>query len=326
MLSRVADAIYWMSRYLERAENIARFVEVNWHLSLEHQPQPEFQQWEPLIKVTGDDKLFSKRFDSAIKQNVIDFLVLDTEYPHSIISCVRAARENARTVREIIPSELWEQINILYHMIENVAGANNGIYENPYDFCEKVKLRGMMLGGIANDTMDHGEGWHFFRMGRFLERADKTSRILDVKYFILLPDVNYVGTAYDDIQWAALLRTIDGLNAYRQRYGRTQPSHVVEFLVLGREFPRSILHCLLQTQHSLHCIGGSLPGTFKNKAEQCLGQLCAELSYLTVEKIFEKGLHEFTDQLQKETNVIDDAIAETFFGISFEEDPAENRQ
>ncbi len=318
MLSRVAEAIYWMSRYLERAENTARFLEVNWHLSLDEASIQEFQQWDPLIQVTGDTELFAARYDQSIKRNVIRFLALDTEYPSSIISCLRAARENARTVRDIISVELWEQINKLHHLIEAMAKNPDSLSNNPYDFCHDVKLGGMLLGGMADDTMAHTEGWHFFRLGRLLERADKTSRILDVKYFILLPDVNYVGTAYDDIQWAALLRTTDALNGYRQLYGRITPHQVAEFLMLGRDFPRSILYCLLKAQQSLHSIAQTSTDRPHNKAERNLGQLVAKLSFTSIEDIFEQGLHEFTDQLQIEMNSVDVAIAETFFGASFQ--------
>jgi uncharacterized alpha-E superfamily protein len=319
MLSRVADAIYWMSRYLERAENIARFIQVNWHISLEDHSTHEDQQWEPLLEITGDNELFAARYRESDPKSVIQFLTLDNDYPHSIISCLRAARENARTVREIISGTLWEQINMFYHMVHDLAHNKTVLYENPFQFCREVELRGMMLGGIASDTITHGEGWHFFQMGRLLERADKTSRILDVKYFILLPNVHYVGTIYDDIQWTALLQATNGLNAYRQQFGRISPGHVVEFLLLNRQFPRSTLYCLLNAQQSLHQIHGSPMGTYQNKAEKLLGQLCAELAYISVEQILTKGLHEFTDQLQVEMNRVDIAIGQLFFGVPIDE-------
>ncbi|MEM7347725.1 MAG: alpha-E domain-containing protein [Chloroflexota bacterium] len=320
MLSRVAEAIYWMSRYLERAENTARFLEVNWHLSLDEASTQEFQQWHPLIQVTGDTELFATRYEQPIKQNVIQFLTLDTEYPSSIISCLRAARENARTVRDIISIDLWEQINTLHHLIEDMAKNPEGLNKNPYDFCHDVQMRGMLLGGMADDTMPHTEGWHFFRLGRLLERADKTSRILDVKYFILLPDLNYVGTAYDDIQWAALLRTTDALTAYRQLYGRITPHQVAEFLMLNQDFPRSVLYCLIKAQQSLNSIAerATEPDRPHNPAERHLEQLVAKLSFTSIDDIFAEGLHEFTDQLQIEMNNIDVAIAEAFFGASFQ--------
>lgn len=307
MLSRVADAIYWMARYLERAENIARFIEVNWHLTLDL-PDLALQQWEPLVSVTGDRAFFRGRYGEASQARVTRFLTVDGSYPNSIVNCLRAARHNAGSVREIIPSEMWEQVNRFFHLIEDVVKNPEPFLENPYELCQDIKMRSMLLGGIANDAMSHGEGWHFFNMGRMLERADKTSRILDVKYFIILPHVGAVGTATDDIQWAALLRTTSALQAYRQSYGRVLPTSVAEFLLLDRGFPRSVLHCLTRAQASLHEITGTQLGYFQSRAEQLVGNLCAELAYKKIEDIFQFGLHEFIDHLQTEMNLIDQEL------------------
>ena len=227
MLSRVADALYWMARYLERAQNIARFIDVNWHLTLD-QPKNGCQEWRALVQVTGDSDLFLERYNAFSEENVTAFLMFDTGYPHSVISCLRAARENARGVRDILSIDLWEQINSFYHLVEQAGKNPARVSVNPNEFCQQIRLRGMMIDGITDGTMNHGEGWHFTRLGRFLERADKTSRILDVKYFILLPDTSYVGTAIDDVQWVALLRATGGYSAYRQRYGRISPANVAE--------------------------------------------------------------------------------------------------
>jgi uncharacterized alpha-E superfamily protein len=316
MLSRVADALFWMSRYLERAENLSRFVEVNWHMTLDMPGKEEWQDWGALVSTTGDNEMFRERYDSYTQKNVTSFLMFDTTYPHSVISCLRAARENARTVRDIISSEMWEQINAFYHTVENAGKNQRLVYENPYEFCQQIKLRGMMLGGIGNDTMRHDEGWHFCRLGRYLERADKTSRILDVKYFILLPATNFVGTAYDDVQWAALLRASGGLDAYRHHYKRINPGNVAEFLLFDRDFPRAVLHCLMVAQRSLHAISGTPVGNFRNHAEQRLGHLGAEMAYIGIHRVFARGLHEFTDDLQANLNAVNDAIGEVFFGYS----------
>ena len=147
--------------------------------------------------------------------------------------------------------------------------------------------------------MTHGEAWHFCQLGRMLERADKTSRILDVKYFILLPKPADVGTPFDDIQWLALLRSASALEMYRQRHGRIIPADVVKFLVLDREFPRAVLHCLTRANESLHAISGTSMGSFCNPAEQQLGQLRAELAYTSAPQIIQRGLHEFVDNLQR---------------------------
>ena len=312
MLSRVADSIYWMTRYLERAENISRYIEVNWHLTLE-QPDQECREWGALVSTTGDAELFQKRFDVYNRSNVIHFLLFDDTYPHSVISCLRAARENARTIREFLSAEVWEQINGFFHMVEDAGRSREKIYENPNDFCQQVKIRGMTLSGALNDTILHGEGWHFSRLGRYLERADKTTRILDVKYFILTPEADYAGPAYDYIRWAGLLRASGGLDAYRQQYGRVVPEKVVAFLFFEPDFARSVIHCLREARHSLHAVTGTPLGEFRNRAEKLIGRLYADLAYGEIGEVFETGVHQYTDNLQNRMNVIHEAVWETFF-------------
>ncbi|HCV25565.1 MAG TPA: hypothetical protein DGN59_19075, partial [Candidatus Latescibacteria bacterium] len=238
MLSRAGDAIYWMNRYVERAENIARFIQVNLHLSLDQPMQMRSEQWAPLVKVTGDYDRFLERYGEATQESVIDFLTFDREYPNSIISCLDRARENARSVRQIISSEMWQQINTFFLM---VSGVHKGIaLEVPDDFFARIQMACHTFTGIMSATMSHGEAWHFGRIGAMLERADKTSRILDVKYFILLPQVQDVGTPYDNIQWSALLKSASAFEMYRKKYGRIEPRDVAAFLILDPEFPRSI--------------------------------------------------------------------------------------
>jgi len=313
MLSRVADSIYWMSRYVERAENVARFIEVNLQLMLDA-PSGEGQQWEPLVNTTGDKEAFTKRYGEATQQNVIHFLTFDAENSNSICSCVRAARENARSVREIISSEMWLQLN-KFHLMVTEATENSSAHANPHEFFTEVKNANHLFNGIATATMTHGEPWHFFQMGRLLERADKTSRILDVKYFILLRSVQDVGTPYDDIQWAAVLRSASAFEMYRKRHGRISPKAVVEFLLLDREFPRAIHFCLLAARDSLHAISGTPVGTFRHAPEKSLGQLCSDLSFTSVDEIINSGLHEYLDLLQTRMNQVAAGIYETFFAL-----------
>ena len=313
MLSRVANSIYWLSRYTERAENVARFVDVNLHMILDL-PHGSREQWNPLVIITGDDAAFAARYDGASRANVMRFLTFDLENPNSIISCLRAARENARTVREAISSEMWEQINTCYLMV-NAAAEDRRIMESPYNFFQEVKKASQLFDGITDATMLHDEGWHFYRMGRFLERAEKTSRLLDVKYFILLPSVSDVGTTLDDIQWGAVLRSASAFEMYRKRHGHIAPERIVDFLLLDDEFPRSVDYCLSRTNESLHAISGTPIGTFRNPAEQHLGYLRAELAYSDVGQIIGKGLHEFLDNLQSKLNRADHAIYDTFFAL-----------
>ena len=311
MLSRVANSVYWMSRYIERAENVARFISVNLHLSLD-MPVESHPQWEPLVVTTGDNQLFYQQYDSPTKRNVIEFLAFSRENPNSITSCLRGARENARSVREVISSEMWEHINQFYIMIRD-AGDMDVILDDPYDFFERVRLCGQQFLGITDSTMTHGEPWHFCQLGRSIERADKTSRILDVKYFMLLPTPTYVGTPYDDIHWSASLHSASALEMYRQKHGPIRPQNIVDFLVLDREFPRAVLLCLTKANEALHAVSGSVLGSFSNLPEQRLGQLRADLAYTTAEQIISFGLHEFIDKLQTRLNAIGDAVYETFF-------------
>ena len=313
MLSRVAESIYWMSRYVERAENVARFISVNLNLSLD-MPGEAGQQWWPLVIITGDDAAYQKRISTTTKESVVQFLTFDTENPNSILSCLRAARENARGVREIISAEMWEHINKFYLSIRD-GGSLEEVLDNPYTFFERVSVSGQQFLGVTDATMTHGEAWHFCQMGRMLERADKTSRILDVKYFILLPKLSDVGTPFDDIQWLALLRSASALEMYRQRHGRISPVNVVNFLVLDREFPRAVLHCLTRANESLHAISGTHTGGYTNIAERRLGQLRAELAYTHAEDVIRDGLHEFVDSLQNRVNTIGESISDSFFAM-----------
>jgi uncharacterized alpha-E superfamily protein len=314
MLSRVADSIYWMSRYVERAENVARFIDVNLQLMLDA-PSGEGQQWEPLVNTTGDHGEFTKRHGKATQQNVIQFLTVDAENSNSILSCVRAARENARTIREIISSEMWLQLNKFYLMVTAAAEGDSRALANPHEFFTEVKNASHLFNGITAATMTHGEPWHFFHMGRMLERADKTSRILDVKYFILLRSAQDVGTPFDDIQWAAVLRSASAFEMYRKRHGRISPRGVVEFLLLDREFPRAIHFSLLAARDSLHKISGTPLGTFRHAPEKLLGQLCSDLAFTSVDEIVNAGLHEYLDDLQTRMNHVGAGIFETFFAL-----------
>jgi uncharacterized alpha-E superfamily protein len=312
MLSRVADSIYWMNRYVERAENVARFVDVNLNLLLDS-PIGVQQQWEPLVVTTGDIGLFRERYGEATAENVLRFLTFDREYPNSIISCLQAARENARSVREIISSEMWEQVNAFYLMVKDAA--DHASLADVHSFFPEVKMASHLFAGVMDATMAHNEGWHFGQLGRLLERADKTARILDVKYFIILPEVTDIGSPLDDLQWVALLKSASAYEMYRKCQYRITPQAVTEFLILNREFPRSIQFCLIQSELSLHHISGTAAGTWRTASDRSLGRLRSELDYLTIEEIIGQGLHEFLDGLQQRLNDVGGKIFEDFFAL-----------
>ena len=313
MLSRVADSIYWMSRYTERAENIARLVDVNLNLSLDLGPEMD-RQWAPLIATTGDQEEFAARYGTASQQNVIQFLTFDEENSNSVLSCLRRARENARTIREMISSQMWEELNKFYLLVRN-AKSDPSVLESPYEFFNRIQLAGYVLEGIMIGTMSHGEAWNFARLGKLLERADKISRILDVKYFLLLPTADDVGTPLDLSQWASLLKSVGALEIYRKSHGRIVPRDVADFLILDRHFPRAMHFCVVRAEQSLLAITGGTIGSFRTRAEQQLGRLRAKLDYAQIDELIAGGLHQFVDNFQTMLNGVGDAIFETFFAL-----------
>jgi uncharacterized alpha-E superfamily protein len=329
VLSRVADSIYWMSRYIERAENIARFVDVNLHLMLDL-PIQKAEQWEPVVATTGDLALFRERCGAAAagggegdegaggkalaiavatQENVIRFLAFDPEYESSILSCVRAARENARSIREVITADMWEHLNRFYLKVQ--AARTAGV--DPAAFFGEVKQAGQLFAGIADATMSHGEAWHFARLGRELERAEKTSRLLDVKCYTLLSRADPVASTFDNIQWAAVLKSSSALEMYRQRHQRIVPGRVAQFLIFDREFPRSMRHCAIEAEGSLRAITGEAPGTFETAPSRLLGRLRSDLDLADGGEVVASGLHEFLGGFQEELNRLGDAITATFF-------------
>lgn len=312
MLSRTADAIYWLSRYIERAENVARFVDVNFTLALDL-PGEAATQWKPLISTTGDEELFAKHYDELNENNVIQFLTFDRNNPNSILSCLWQARENARAVRDTISSELWEQVNRYYLFVKSASSSK--AIDAPHEFFSRIKSASHLCTGIAESTMSHTEPWQFARLGRLLERADKTARILDVKYFMLLPRADYVGSPYDALMWSALLKSASAFEMYRKRFRAINPNRVVEFLVLDRHFSRSMRFCVINAELSLRAITGTESSTYSNPAELKLGRLRSEMDYGEIDEIIADGLHEYLDQFQEKLNGIGAGVFETFFAL-----------
>ena len=310
LLSRVADSVYWMARYIERAENVARFIGVNLNLQLDLPLEPAYQ-WQPLIDTSGDAAQFLKHYGEATEDNVIQFLAFDDRNPNSIYSCFRSARENARSVRETISSEMWEQANGMYLQLQALRAARQ--HESLPEILRSIRLASHMFKGITDGTMSYNEAWHFLRLGRMMERADKTSRILDVKYFILLPTATGVGSPYDDIHWAAVLKSVSGFEMYRKRYGRISPLNIVDFLLMNREFPRAIRHCVHSAQESLQAVTGRPASSSEYESQKRIKVLGAELQSGSVPRIIQSGLHEYLDGLQTKMNAVGESLLQDFF-------------
>ncbi|HXN33022.1 MAG TPA: alpha-E domain-containing protein [Polyangiaceae bacterium] len=313
MLSRVAEAIYWMSRYAERAENVARFLDVSFQVMLDL-PDPVGDPWAGVMNATGDEALYAKRYELATRDDVVRFLTFDTGSPNSILSCLRKARENARSVREVISSEMWEQINKWYLLVRDAA-ASDSVLDDPHDFLTEVKQASHLFVGIAALTMTHGEGWHFGRIGRLLERADQTSRIVDAKQALLLARPSELGASLDGVNLSALLRSVSALEMYRKRHGMIAFPTVIGFLLLEKGFPRSVRYCLNEAGRSLHAITGTPSDAGDSLPERRLGRLGAQYEYAAVGEILSEGLHNHLDRLQSNLNDVGGAIFEAFFAV-----------
>ncbi len=314
MLSRVANSLYWLNRYIERAENIARIIDVNLNFILDSDISKN-EQWEPLVWISGSKEYFFETYSETTKENVINFMLFDKRYPNSILNCLSMARDNAITVREIINIEMWEQINKFYMYVKKISQRKLNI-DTIHEFLEEIKINCHIFSGIQESTLSRGESWHFGRLGKMLERADQTSRIIDVKYFHILPSSMSVGSNYDILQWAAILKSASGFEMYTKKYKSVKPDKILEFLILDKEFPRSINFCLHRANYSLHAISSTATDTYVNKAEQSLGALNSELAFSDIGTIVKSGLHEFIDFFQLKLSRVNQDISYKYFDIN----------
>lgn len=315
MLSRVAEAAYWLSRYLERAENVARFISVNQNQSLGRASGIR-TQWSPLIHASGDLPLFEEHYASPNEASVLEFMLFDHRNHNSVRSCLSAARENARTIRETLSVPVWEAINRFYLAVEEAANSREAVIRQPHRFLDEVVECSHLVVGATATTMSHGEAYNFIQLGRLIERADKTSRILDMKYFVLLPEVQDVGTTRDIVQWTALLASTSALVMYRRANGTISPARVTKFLILDKYFPRAIHYCVLGANTSLHRITGCPLDAYQTESERLLGKLTSSFQYLEVQDIVNEGTHEFIDRIQRSLNDVGKQVHTDFFDRS----------
>lgn len=308
MLSRVAENVYWLGRYVERAENVARCVDVNLQLQLDL--PGEDRPWEPVIQAAGSATDFFRRYRHVSIENALTFLAFDIENPSSIINCVSAARENARIVREQIPAELWMVINRFYLKLREESAAE-AMLKSPHLFFDEVKEFSQLAAGILQSTMNHDEAWNFAKLGCFIERGDQTSRILDVKYYILLPNVSMVGLQLDTVQWTALLKSVSAFQMFRKAYGEVTPRNVSEFLFLSQDFPRSFRYALTEVVSALRQI--ALPERADAESLRLAGKLHAEFEFTTIEEVIRRGLHESIEVFQRKLAELSLAIHNDFF-------------
>ena len=314
MLSRVANTLYWMVRYVERADNLARMIDVNQQLLLDSERLDSDRLrgfWQPIILSTGDEETFNSLYDEAGSREVIHFLTDDPRNPNSITSCISLARENARTVRDQLSDELWEELNALY-LFTRSDEARRLLATDPPRYYGNIRRSAFTFLGIAASTTPRDEGWDFMDLGRHLERADKTTRFLDVANYLPQAENGAVGTSPGGLHWSAILRSCGALGAYRAFDRSITARGVVEYLVFSNTFPRSVRYCIDQADLTLHRISGRPRGTFSNHAERESGRLLADLNYTSTDEAFDVGLHKYLDGLQERFNRIGEAIFESY--------------
>lgn len=315
MLSRVADSLYWMSRYIERAENTSRLLDVNLQLMLDFEGLDEATlsgHWEPILNSSGNSDLFHKLYTTPDSRAVTEFLTFNPENPNSILSCINNARENARMVRDQISGEMWEIINDIYHKLRTRTAES--IWEQgPYSFYEDLKNDSLLFQGLTEATFTHDQGYKFLQAGKYLERADQTSRIIDIKHHMTLPKSEEPGGAVDISQWMAVLRACSAFEAYHHRYvDEVVPENVVEFLILSPNFPRSIRFCLSTLDYHMRSITFTAEGQFSNPAEQLSGRIRSDIIYTTIQEINEEGLNPYLDAFQQKLIKLNNAILECY--------------
>jgi uncharacterized alpha-E superfamily protein len=310
MLSSTADHLYWMARSMERAENTARMLDVTYRMSLLKQAATEpHQEWRAMLSISGLHEDFETRYSEPSASNVMHFMTLDENNPGSIFSSIFSARENARAVRGSITSEMWEALNFTWLEMRRIQ--KEGIAEDGVSrFFEWVKEHSHLSRGITHGTLLRDDTFRFIRLGTFLERADNTARILDVKYHILLSSPSEVGGAADYYQWSAVLRSVSAFESYRKVYrDKISPKRVADLLILRADMPRSLTACMEEVNAQIQEINGPRSGELVRQS----GLLHGELKYGNIDEIFSLGLHEYLSDFLERIYKLGDLINTTYF-------------
>ncbi|MEP7290274.1 MAG: alpha-E domain-containing protein [Chloroflexota bacterium] len=316
MLSRVADTLYWMSRYLERAEHTARLLDLQLHLMLELDPEASEQRWE---RVVGSLYITVSPDLKRDAYSLTHLLAFDSSNVNSISACIAAARENARHVREQISSEMWEQVNRLSLQVKSTQISK--IWDDqPHEFFRSVKEGIHLFQGITDSTMNHGEGWQFIQMGRALERAIATATLITVHYQAY-PDLVFQQTLNSTfMEWIGLLKSCTAFEAYCKVYtADLRPDRIAEFLILNPEFPHSIRFCINSIHSSLQAVAQSTESKRARQINRLAGRLRAVLDYGQIDEIADNGLYAYLDDVQRQCHQIHDAIYSAYIAYPFEE-------
>nr|WP_297357501.1 alpha-E domain-containing protein [uncultured Caldimonas sp.] len=313
MLSRTADHLFWMARYMERAENTARMLDVNYQTGLLPQSAEMAEQgWRGLLSISELTEDFTRRYAGFTAREVMDYMVRDESNPSSISSCLKAARENARAVRGTLTTEVWETQNQTWIEFNRLFTAAR-FQRDPSECFEWVKFRSHLSRGVTLGTMLQDEAFHFLRIGTFLERADNTARLLDVKFHGMgaefFGEANQKDVEYDFYHWSAILRSVSGFEVYRKVYRNViRPEKVAELLVLRPDMPRSLAACMNEVVGNLHAVANE----HSNETQRRAGRLRADLQYACIDEILSTGLHAFLTQFLDRVNDLGAGISRDF--------------
>jgi uncharacterized alpha-E superfamily protein len=305
-----------MSRYLERAEHTARLLDVVQHTLLDVGSPGGTSHWEPLLASTGDLEAFLRAYQQPEAPQVSHFLAFGANNPNAIVQCVSHARENARQVREQISSEMWECLNSLYLQLR-AADLRRISEDEPHRFYHAVKNGSHLFQGITDATLTHGEGWHFIQVGRFLERANQTARLLDVQYERLRGGG---GGPQEYLEWVAVLKSCSAWEAYCKVYSaQATPRQVAAVLALYPEFPRSICFAARAMRSSLRAIAQASETRVGQGLDRLIGRLCAQLDYTQVDELVASGLHLTMVTIQQQCAEIHSELYQTYVGYAVEQ-------
>ncbi|MHA6346503.1 alpha-E domain-containing protein [Roseivivax sp. CAU 1761] len=311
MLSRTASHLYWMARYVERAETTARLLQVGARNALLPDIGGGFRNdWEAILKAAGSLPRFREKYRETVPRNIETWLFFDTENPSSVASCLANARENARVVRTGLTSQSWDAINSAYqdlqafHRTERSKLQLSDLTDWTLQVCALVR-------GCIDGTQLRNDGYHFMGLGFSLERADNTARLLDVKYYVLLPSLSYVGSGLDQTQWVTLLQSMSAHKAYNWTYrGGITASRIAHFLILNRRFPRSLLTAVEESSDHLDHLGRGYGHV--SRAQGAARALVSELAEARVEDIFDEGMHEFLRRFMRQNGEIAEIVHSTY--------------
>lgn len=307
MLSRVADSLYWMSRYLERAEHTARLVNVNLNLTLDRAPADAARHWGRLLASLPEPPTWQIR----TTPDVVERATVDLANRESIAACVGAARENARQVREEISSEMWEEINRLYLAVQKRQPMDSEWTAGTHEFLSATINGVHQIQGVTDATMTHGEGWHYIELGRYLERASATAALLDVQFREAPPDASGLPGVSEFVEWVGLLKSCCAFEAYCRHYtADVRPQRIAEFLVLNPEFPRSIHFAAARVQAALKAIAG-LTGRTNGRSERLAGRLLASLDYGQIDEIMGE-LPSYLQDIVRQAALINSAVHQQY--------------